>query len=83
MDPDPEGDKEVDGGVGRNKGIGDADDANEKDAAWSLVFFSSEKETKEPWPLLPAVSLGDVVIDPDPEYYLYLQTNKHTDDNNK
>ena len=50
MDPDPEGDKEREGGVGRKKGIGDADDTNEKDAACSFVSFSSEKETKEPWP---------------------------------
>ena len=27
-----------------------ADDTSEKDAAWSFVSFSLEKETKEPWP---------------------------------
>ena len=50
MDPDPEGDKEGEGGVGENEGIDNADDANEKDAAWSFVFFPLEKETKDPWP---------------------------------
>ena len=53
MNLDPEGEKEGEGGVGGNEGIGDTDDTKEKDAAWSLVSFSSEKETKEPWPLLP------------------------------
>ena len=54
MDPNPEGDKEGEGGVEGNEGIGNADDASEKDAAWSFVFFSMEKETKESWspPLL-------------------------------
>ena len=28
MDPDPEGDKEGEGGIGGNKGIGNANDAN-------------------------------------------------------
>ena len=41
---------EGEGGVGGNEGIGNADDASEKDAAWSFVSFSLEKETKEPWP---------------------------------
>ena len=50
MDPDPEGDKEGEGGVGGNKGIGNADNTSEKDAAGSFVAFSLEKETKEPWP---------------------------------
>ena len=44
------GDKEGEGGGGGNEGIGNTDDASEKDAAWSFVSFSSEKETKEPWP---------------------------------
>ena len=44
------GEHEGEGAVGENEGNGDADGAKEKDAAWSLVSFSSEKETKEPWP---------------------------------
>ena len=46
----------------------------EKNAVWSFVSFSSEKETKEPWPPLP-LYLGDVMMDPDPELYLYKQLN--------
>ena len=53
MDLHLEGEKEGEGGVGGNEGIGDADDTNEKDVAWSLVSFPSEKETKGPWPLFP------------------------------
>ena len=49
MDPDPEGDKEGEGGVGGKEWIGNADNASEKDAVWSFVCFSSEKETKEPY----------------------------------
>ena len=60
MDPYQGGEKEGGGGVGGNEGIGDADDANEKDAASSFVSFSSEKETKEPWPP-PSSSPGDDV----------------------
>ena len=59
MDPDQRGEQEGGGGVGGNEGIGDADDANEKDAAWSFVSFSLEKETKEPWSL--SSSPGDHV----------------------
>ena len=58
MDPNPEGNKEGEGVVGGNEGIGDADDANEKDAAWSFVSFSLEKETKEPWSLPPLSRRG-------------------------
>ena len=50
MDQDPEEDKEGEGGVGGNEGIGNADDASEEDAVWSFVSFSFGKETKEPWP---------------------------------
>ena len=46
MDPDLEGDKEGEGGVGGNEGIDKADDANKKDAARSFVSFSLRKETK-------------------------------------
>ena len=53
MDTDPEGDKEGEGGVGGNQEIGDADDTKEKGTVRSLVSFVSEKETKEPWTLLP------------------------------
>ena len=49
MDPDPVEGQEGGGGVGGNERISDADDANEKDAMWSFISFSSEKETKEPW----------------------------------
>ena len=69
MDPDQGGEQEGGGGVGGNEGIGDTDDANEKDTAWSFVSFSSEKETKEPWssPLL------QMMLDLDP--YLSVCTN--------
>ena len=40
MDLDPEGDKEEEGGVGGNEGIGNADDASKKDIAWSFTSFS-------------------------------------------
>ena len=66
MDPGPGGEQEGEWGVGGNKGNGDADDAKEKNAARSFVFFSTEKETKELWPP-PLLSLGDVMMDPDPE----------------
>ena len=44
------GDREGEGGAGENKVIGNTDDTSEKDAARSIVSFSLEKETKEPWP---------------------------------
>ena len=50
MDPDQGGEQEGEGRAGGNEGIVDTDGANEKDTAWSFVSFSSEKETKEPWP---------------------------------
>ena len=50
MDPDQGGEQEGGGGVEGNEGIGDANDTNEKDAAWSFISFSLEKETKDPWP---------------------------------
>ena len=53
------------GGVRGNKGNGDLDDAKEKNAA-SFVSFSSEEKTKEPWPP-PFLSLGEVMLDPDPD----------------
>ena len=49
-----------------NEGNGDADDAKERNAARSIVYFSSEKEAEEPWPP-PLLYLGDVMMDPDPE----------------
>ena len=49
-----------------NEGNGDADDAKKRNAARSIVSFSSEKEAEEPWPP-PLLSLGDVMMDPDPE----------------
>ena len=66
MDLGLEGDKEGGGRVGGNDGIGIADDASKKDAAWSFVSFSLEKETKEPWPP-PLFSLGGGMMDPDLE----------------
>ena len=42
------------------------DDSEETNAARSFVSFSSEKETKEPWPP-PLLSLGDDMLNPDPE----------------
>ena len=62
------------GHVGGNEGNDNADNAREKDAARSFVSFSSEKELKEPWPP-PLLPLGDAMMDPDPEYYLYKQRN--------
>ena len=56
MDLDAEGDKEWEGEVEGNEEIGDENNTKDKDAARSLVSFSSEKETKEPWPLLPYLS---------------------------
>ena len=53
MDPDPEGDKEGEGGVGGNEEITMRTTQKEKDAARSLVSVYLEKETKEPWPFLP------------------------------
>ena len=46
MDPDSEGDKEGEGGVGGNEGNGDTDDAKEKDAGRSfvLIFLGEEDE---------------------------------------
>ena len=51
---------------GGDKGNGNADDAKERNAARSFVSFFSEKEAEEPWPP-PLLSLGDVMMDPDPE----------------
>ena len=59
-------------GVGGNKGNNDADNAKEKNAARSFLSFFFEKETKEPWP--PLLSLGNVMLDPNP-HQLYC-TNK-------
>ena len=57
------------GGVRGNKENREADNGMEKDAARSFVSFSSEKETKEPWPPPPlSLGLGDVMMNPDPEY---------------
>ena len=51
---------------GGDKGNDNADGAKERNAARSFVTFSSEKEAEEPWPP-PLLSLGDVMMDPDPE----------------
>ena len=50
MDPGPRG--RAGGGRrgGGNEENRDVDSAKEKDATWSFVSFSSEKEMKEPWP---------------------------------
>ena len=77
MDPDQGGEQKEERGVGGNEGIGDADDANEKDTMWSFVSFSSEKETKEPWP----PPLLQMMLNLDP--YQFVQTTKHKDDTNK
>ena len=58
MDPDQGGEQEGGGGVGGNEGMGDADEANEKDDVLSFVSFSSKKKTKEPWSP-PSFSPGD------------------------
>ena len=57
MDPGPGGEQEGEVGVGGNGGKDDADDA-------TFVSFSLETETKEPWP--PLLSLGNVMLDPNP-----------------
>ena len=54
------GEQEGKGGVAGREGNGDADDAKEKDTAWSFVSFSSERETKEPLSP-PSFSPGDDV----------------------
>ena len=66
MDPDPgRRTEEGEGGVRWNKANGDANGAKETNAA-SFVSSSSEEETEEPWPP-PLLSLGDVMLDPDPD----------------
>ena len=50
MDPDPGGEQEWEWGAGGPEVNGVAANAKEKVAARSFVSFSSEKETKEPWP---------------------------------
>ena len=64
MDLDPGGEQEGEWGVGGSEGNGDADDAKEKNDAPSFVSFSSEKETKEPWPP-HFLFLGDAMMDPE------------------
>ena len=59
-------------GGGGSGGNDDADDTKEKNAARSFVFFSFETETKEPWP--PLLSLGNVMLDPNP-HQLYCTNN--------
>ena len=83
MDPNPDperrGEQETEGGVRGNKGNGDADGAKEKNVA-SFVSSSFEEETKEPWSP-PLLSLGDVMLNPDPDQlHSTIQTNKHKDD---
>ena len=77
----PGREQEGKGGIEGNEGNDNTDDTKEKDAAWSFVSFFLKKETKDPWPR-PLPSLGDVMIDPDPEY-LVVQTTKHKHDNIK
>ena len=36
---------------GEDEGNGGEDGTEERDAAWSFVSFSLEKEVEEPWPL--------------------------------
>ena len=51
MDPDPRArEQEGEGGVGGNEGNSDADNTKEENVVRSFVSFSSEKETKKPWP---------------------------------
>ena len=80
MDLDPEGGVGQEGGEwggrreprrGRRRG---------GDAARSIISFSSEKETKEPWPP-PLLCLQEVMLDLNP--CQLVQTTKHKDDNNK
>ena len=52
-------------GVRRDEGNGNADDTKEKNVT-SFVSSSSEEETKERWPP-PLLSLGDDMLDPDPD----------------
>ena len=69
------GESEGEGGVGGHEGNSGVGDAKKKDAVWSFVSFSSKEETKEPWPPPPYVSLGGVMMDPDPEYIVSICTN--------
>ena len=56
MDPDPEGDKEGEGGVGENEGIGNADDTSEKDAACGhLSPFPWRRRQRSPGLLLSCI----------------------------
>ena len=52
--------------IGGDGGKDSESDTEEKNVERSFVFFSSEEETKEPWlPLL--LSLGDIMLHPDPD----------------
>ena len=55
------------------KGNGDENDTEERNTARSFGSFSSQEETKKPWPPL-LLFLGDVMMDPDPDQ-LYKQMN--------
>ena len=72
MDPGPGREQEGEVGVGGNEENDDADNAKEKNAARSFVSFSLETKTKEPWP--PLISLGNVMLDPNP-HQLYCANN--------
>ena len=68
--------------MGADEGKDSEDDAEERNAERSFVFFSSEEETKEPWlPLL--LSLGDIMCWIQIRINCTMQTNKHKDDNTK
>ena len=60
------------------EGNDDVDDADETNAARSFVSFSSEKETKEPWPP-PLLYLSEVMLDLNP--CQFVQTTQHKDEN--
>ena len=75
MDLDPEGRVRGEGGEWGDGGNRDADNAEETNAARSIISFSSEnKETKEPWPAL-LLYLEEMVLDRDT--YQFEQTTKH------
>ena len=79
MDPDPEGDKEGEGGAGGNERIGNADDDEEETPRGPSSPFPLKRRRRSPG-LLPPLLL-EMMFGQYP--YHFVQTTKHKDDNNK